>query len=60
MHRLPERFARPEPGTWAEADQVALSGPLVSWLEHQGIGYSQPAIERTSPRIEPPGLEIGF
>jgi hypothetical protein len=42
------------------ADQVALSGPLVGWLEQQGIVQSQPAIERTPPRIEPPGVEIGF
>jgi hypothetical protein len=43
-----------------EADQIALSAPLIGWLEQQRIVHSQPAIERTSPRIEPLGVEIGF
>jgi hypothetical protein len=40
--------------------QVALAHPLVDWLEQHGIIQPQPTIDRSVPRIESPGLDIGF
>jgi conjugative relaxase-like TrwC/TraI family protein len=43
--------------TWGHA---ALAQPLNTWIKQQGLALPPRTIEHTAPRVERPGLEIGF
>ena len=42
------------------ADHTALAAPLATWMDQHDLTPQRPSIERDVPRIERPGLEIGF
>jgi hypothetical protein len=42
------------------ADHTALAAPLATWMDQHALTPRQPSVERDVPRIEPPGVDIGF
>ena len=42
------------------ADHTALAAPLATWMDQHDFTPQRPSIELDVPRIEPPGLDIGF
>jgi hypothetical protein len=42
------------------ADHAALAAPLATWMAEHNLTPQQPYVEFDGPRLEPPGLEIGF
>ena len=42
------------------ADHTALAAPLATWIDQHHLTMRQPSVARSVPRIEAPGLDIGF